>query len=145
VAGGAAPEQKSTIDRIHWGHEVASSSEKARPANRTAWFIIAAALLVAVLFGMTLERANALADRAPVAEAQVQPGATVRKADQTSVQAQVRPYHAEETSHQAGALGFWILFSLWAVLLSAGVAPRLLRTARRLRLHGLCRRRLTTR
>jgi hypothetical protein len=44
---------------------------------------------------------------------------------------QQRAYHpAFETSNSAGALGFWMLFSLCGLFLSAGLAPALFRTLR---------------
>ncbi len=47
-------------------------------------------------------------------------------------QAQTRSYHPSfETSNSAGALGFWILISLCAALLTAGFAPWLLQWLRR--------------
>jgi hypothetical protein len=103
-----------------------SSSEKARPAHRTACFIILAALLLAIVSNFIPDgrEAPAAVTASPSAVAQQAPKRPVEP------QAPVRNYHAEETSNKAGAFGFWLLFSLWAVLLAAGLAPRLLKTGR---------------
>jgi hypothetical protein len=104
-----------------------SSSEKARPAHRAAWFIILAALFLALLSGSLADRG---ADK-PIVSVQGQAQQIEAHAEKVAAQVHPRTYHAEETSHRAGAIGFWILFSLWAVLLAAGLAPRLVQAVRR--------------
>jgi len=123
---------------------MASSSEKARPAHRTAWFIILAALLLAIISGTIWDGTATPAGSAPAAATQAAPK---QQAPERAQEAQDPPrsYHAEETSHRAGAFGFWLLFSLWAVMLSAGLAPRLLKVRRRADEQKLPNGRLTVR
>jgi hypothetical protein len=121
-----------------------TSSSKARPANRTAWFIILAALLLSLFVGSFADRSEVETGSPALAQSesqQVEAQQPVKVAAPTPA----RTYHAEETSQQAGAMGFWILFSLWAVLLSAGLAPRLLQALRRSSEHELASGRLTLR
>jgi hypothetical protein len=120
-----------------------SGSEKARPAHRTAWFIILAALLLAFVSGSMAEQAPVERSEAVEVQERAAPEVAAKASERT--EAAVRPYHAEETSQEAGAFGFWLLFSLWAVLLLAGVTPRLLQILRRSGAQDLRNGRLTVR